>query len=88
MKVRSKEQLIDLLDEDLSWRKKELTFLKNNINSKSGHYKTYLRCGILLLYAHWEGYVKKSCESYLSYVKYKNLKYNELTENFVALCIK
>jgi len=88
MKVRSIEQLIDLLDKDLSWRKKELTFLKNNINSQSGHFKTYLRSGILLLYAHWEGYVKKSCESYLSYVKFRKLKYNELAENFVALCIK
>jgi hypothetical protein len=88
MKVRNREQLVDLLDSELSWRKKELTFIKSNIGSNSANYKTFLRSGILLLYAHWEGFVKNSCEFYLSYVKYQKLKYIELKENFIALGLK
>lgn len=88
MKIRSKEEFIDLLDKELSWRKKELTFLKGKIIANSPNYKTYLRSGILLLYAHWEGYIKISCEFYLSFVKYQRLHYSELRENFIALCLK
>jgi len=88
MKVRTREQLVDLLDEELGWRKKELTFIKSNVKSNSANYKTFLRSGILLLYAHWEGFIKNSCEYYLSFVKYQKLNYNELKENFIALGLK
>lgn len=88
MKVRTREQLVDLLDSELSWRKKELTFIKSNIRTNSANYKTFLRSGILLLYAHWEGFIKNSCEYYLSYVKYQKLKFSELKENFIALGLK
>lgn len=88
MKVRTREQLVDLLDSELSWRKKELTFIKSNIKTNSPNYKTFLRSGILLLYAHWEGFIKNSCEYYLSYVKYQKLKFIELKENFIALGLK
>ena len=88
MKVRTREQLVDLLDSELSWRKKELTFIKSNIKTNSANYKTFLRSGILLLYAHWEGFIKNSCEYYLSYIKYQKLKFIELKENFIALGLK
>lgn len=88
MKIKTREQLVDLLDAELGWRKKELTFIKSNAVSNSANYKTYLRSGILLLYAHWEGFIKNSCEFYLSYVKYQKLEYIELKENFIALGLK
>lgn len=88
MKIRSKEEFIDQLDTELSWRKKELTFLKGNIKANSSNYKTFLRSGILLLYAHWEGFIKSSCEFYLSFVKHQKLPYKELRENFIALGLR
>lgn len=88
MKVRTREQLVDLLDNDLSWRKKELTFIKGNIIPSKPNYKTHLRTGILILYAHWEGFIKNACEIYLSYIKFQRLKYNELKENFIAYSLK
>lgn len=89
MKIRTKESLSDFLDSDLAWRKKELTNLRNNIRtSKDKSLPTSLRAGTVLLYAHWEGFVKNAAETYLVYVKSHKLKINELDKCFLALAIK
>ncbi|HPI40997.1 MAG TPA: MAE_28990/MAE_18760 family HEPN-like nuclease [Pseudobdellovibrionaceae bacterium] len=88
MKIRTKENFIDLIDKEIAWRKKELSFLKSNVKENSPNYKTHLRSAIVLLYAHWEGFVKNSCELYLSYVKTQKLNYNQLSENIIALSLK
>lgn len=88
MKIRTKEELLDLIDEDLAWRKKELSYLLSNVNPKSATYKTALRAGIVLLYSHWEGFVKNVCEYYLNYVKYLKLNYDELEDCFIAISVK
>lgn len=46
------------LVDDLTWRKKELTALMF-IAKKNEHEEAILKSIILLLYAHWEGYIKK-----------------------------
>ncbi|MBD2666493.1 MAE_28990/MAE_18760 family HEPN-like nuclease [Richelia sinica] len=61
MKIRTVEQLSDILARELAWRKVELSALKSLIDSKSfasGKRKALLRSGITILYAHWEGFVK------------------------------
>jgi hypothetical protein len=89
MKIRSKEELIDVLSSDLGWRKKELTTLYNNvITSNSKTLPTALRCASVMLYAHWEGFVKNSAESYLTYVKFQKLKLNQVNSNILALSLK
>lgn len=88
MKIRTKENFIDLIDKEIAWRKKELSYLKGNVKENSPYFKTHLRCAIVLLYAHWEGFVKNSCELYLSYIKAQKLNYNELSENIIALSLK
>lgn len=88
MKIRTKEDFQDLLDKDMGWRKKELYFIKSNIKNGTPHFKTHLRSGIVLLYAHWEGFIKRSCELYISYIRGKGLKFEELKENFIALALK
>jgi hypothetical protein len=88
MKIRTKENFIDALDNEIVWRKKELSFLKGNVKSNSPYYKTHLRTGIVLLYAHWEGFIKNSCELYLTYIKSLRLKYEKLCENIIALSLK
>ncbi len=89
MKIKTKEVLIDLLNEDLAWRKKELTNLRNNIRtSPEKRLPTNLRAGTVLLYAHWEGFIKKAAESYLIYVSGKRLRLNELSGCFLALAVK
>jgi len=88
MKLRTKENFIDLIDKEIAWRKKELSYLKGNVKENSANFRTHLRCAIVLLYAHWEGFIKNSCELYLTYIKSQKLMYNELGENIIALSLK
>ena len=91
MKIRTLEQLSDKLAEELAWRKKELSALKAMIDSKSfssGKHNALLRSGITMLYAHWEGFIKVSANSYLEFVAMQNLPYKNLEYNFIALAMK
>lgn len=89
MKIRSKEELIDILQEDLGWRKKELTSLRNNVlTSNPKNLSTALRCAVVMLYAHWEGFIKNSAESYLIYIKFQKLNLNQVNSNILALSLK
>ena len=88
MRIRTKEDFVDLIDKEIVWRKKELSYLKGNIKENSPYFKTHLRSGVVLLYAHWEGFVKNACELYLTYIKFQRLTYTELSENLIALSLK
>lgn len=91
MKIRTLEQLSDKLAEELAWRKKELSILKSLIDSKSSETakrNALLRSGITMLYAHWEGFVKVSANSYVEFVAMQKLAYNQLANNFIALAMK
>src|SRR5690606_30193343 len=71
MKVRTLEMFCDFLDEELAWRKKELSVLKNLVERDLGtfsHNKALARCGVALLYAHWEGFVRIAGTSFLEFV--------------------
>jgi hypothetical protein len=85
-KIRTFEDLEQRLTDDLSWRRKELLDLNSLIRSKS--YNVLLRSGVVLLYAHWEGYIKTAASSYLEFVSRQKLTYNELATNFVAVAMK
>lgn len=89
MKLRTLEDLIDCLDKEISWRKKELFTLKDGVvKSNSKLQPTAIRSGLVLLYAHWEGFFKKAAEAYLSFVNYQRLRLKDLSLNFVAICAK
>ena len=88
MKIRTIIDLQDLIDKELSWRKKELTALKSNVvQSRKFAKNTAMRSGITLLYAHWEGSVKNIATYYLCFVSYKKIRYKELKTNFLAVSI-
>lgn len=89
MKIRTKEEFQDAVDNETSWRKKELSAINSNIATARKFTKnTALRSGIALLYAHWEGLIKNVASYYLSYVSFQNLTYAELKSNFLAMSIK
>lgn len=89
MRIRTKNDLKDILDKDLAWRKVELTSILTNVNStQSNALKVALRTSILLLYAHWEGFVKKASETYLSFVANQSLKLSDLDDSFLAIALK
>lgn len=91
MKIRTLEHLNQILWDDLAWRKKEISDLKSLVETKSfntSKHNAVLRCGITLLYAHWEGYIKTAATSYLEFVARQKLTYDELAINFVAVAMK
>ena len=75
------------MDGELKWRKRELTYLKTSLDrSHRQHEKgILLRVAVCLLYAHWEGFIKRAATGYLCYVATRGLRFRDLTPNFVAL---
>lgn len=89
MKIRTKEELQDNLAADLAWRKKELSNLHNDVKTASPKkLPTAIRCSVVLLYAHWEGFIKNAAEYYLIYIKFQKLNLNEVNSNILALSLK
>ena len=89
-KIRTLTQLTDALDKDLAWRKKELIFLKSLIDTHQSKptESTFIRSGLTILYAHWEGFVKNAATLYLEFICRQNLSYEDLIPNIVALAIR
>jgi hypothetical protein len=91
MSIRTVEQLYDFLSDELAWRKKELAELRWLIQSTkipTNKQDVLIRSGISMLYAHWEGFVKKAASAYLEFVAMQRLPYTELSANFVATAMK
>lgn len=91
MKIRTAEQLYDALAADLIWRKKELTtyhIVLESARPSSDRQDAFLRGAIALLYAHWEGYVKRASGSYLEFVAAQRLRNNELSLPMLAIALR
>lgn len=87
--IRTTQQLIDRIAEDLVWRRKELTELRALAQESDGELRSrvIIRSAVALLYAHWEGFVKKSSSYYLEFVASHRLPYKRLAPNFVGLTL-
>jgi hypothetical protein len=89
MRIQTAEDLNDALSAELAWRRKELHGLRSVIRLNPGNNRdSLIRCGVTVLYAHWEGFVKTSSTAYLEYVSRRQLRYAELRPNFVALALR
>ena len=84
--ARSAEDLFDKLQQGLVWRRKEISsaFVSAGQSDSIDRDALY-RAFWLLLYAHWEGFVKSAFEDYFKFVASRKLKYGELQPNFLAL---
>ncbi|MFD2724631.1 MAE_28990/MAE_18760 family HEPN-like nuclease [Hyunsoonleella rubra] len=89
MKIRTTEELYNKLSEDLSWRKKELTLFKSRIDTADEkRLNSEIRAGIVMLYSHWEGFIKNATSYYLIYVKQLKLNYSDLAPCLLTLSLK
>lgn len=79
-------ELEDLLFEDWTWRKTEISDLILLAETEEKY--VLLKSIILLLYSHWEGYIKKSSKTYLKFLCNNKIKISDLTENFRAVVLK
>lgn len=82
------EDLENILTEELAWRKKEISDIKLCLDGNPTYQKVLMKSLVLLLYSHWEGYIKISSKYYIQYVKEKKKKNIDLSENFTALALK
>ncbi len=79
-------EFLDCLNLDLGWRKKEISDLYLLAQEKES--EVLLKSMILLIYAHWEGFIKKSSKIYLKYISDKNIRIDRLEDNFHAIALK
>jgi len=76
------------MDKELSWRIKEIGAFNVASRANSDKAKYFTRAGVALLYAHWEGFIKRSSEIYLEYVSSRNLTYRDLKSCFAVFGLK
>ena len=89
--IRTTDQLIDKIAEELVWRRRELTDLRalvQQFRDEPLRLRVLIRGAVALLYAHWEGFVKASASHYLEYVASTRLPYRRLSANFVGLALR
>lgn len=86
--IRTLVQLQDTLDREMAWRVKEISAFSIVSKGASPSKKFFIRAGIALVYAHWEGFIKGASEFYLSYVHNQRHKYSELKSCFAVFGLK
>ena len=87
-KIRTLTQLQTALDAEMSWRIKEISNFKVAIKAQSPSSRTFVRAGIALVYAHWEGFIKASSEGYINFVDNQGHLYKELRTCFAVFGLK
>lgn len=79
------DQLIDLLQQDRAWRLQELASVVSSLESSNVNEYSYVRVGITLLYAHWEGFIKYAAECYAKYVAGCDVDFSSLSPPLFAM---
>ncbi|NTF11093.1 hypothetical protein G6L37_34200 [Agrobacterium rubi] len=86
--IRTLDQLQDALDKEMSWRVKEVKAFSVASKGNGPERRYFIRAGVALLYAHWEGFIKASSEKYLEFVGSRGHKYSELKTCFSVFGLK
>lgn len=87
-KIRTLTQLQEALDAEMSWRIKEISDFRFATKTQSATSRTFIRAGVALLYAHWEGFIKSASESYLNFVDSQGHIYKDLKTCFAIFGLK
>ncbi|MER7796683.1 MAE_28990/MAE_18760 family HEPN-like nuclease [Microbacterium sp. NPDC096154] len=88
-KIRSVEALDDAISAEIAWRKQELSTARKLIHRSSGPaLQANLRSGVVILYAHWEGWVKAVAQLYIRYVNTKAFPYDQLSTAFLGTALE
>lgn len=86
-KNRTLTELQNNIDENFINRRDELKLYKELVekNTKKNEGLVYAKNLIVFLYAHWEGFIKYSSESFLQFMSHKNFKYKDLPVGLLAI---
>lgn len=88
--MRNIEELERYIADELVWRRKEMTEMRAFVQGAEGQLKqrVLIRAAVALLYAHWEGFVKKTGSAYLKFVAGQGVNCGDLSYNFLALAAR
>jgi hypothetical protein len=86
MKLRTSQEVLDAIDGEVAWRTKEMANVCVAVRDARDTFSGNLsRAAFPLIYAHWEGGVKRCASYYLEYVARQRHSYSELRSNFIAI---
>lgn len=87
---RNLNYLYDLIEKDYAWRISELSNYKSAliIEKNEKAQKAKIRAGVALLYAHWEGFVKKLANWYYEFVSYQSNNISDLSDSFASIILR
>jgi hypothetical protein len=84
MSLRTVEELQQKIARELAWRKQEISRLRLSARRKSTEKDFLYRAGLVLLCAHWEGFLRNAIRLYFKHVYAQELRLKDLAPNFVA----
>lgn len=85
MRIRTTPQFHAAIADEFAWRRKELLDFRLQTRTKNFVLQPlFIRAGVPLAYAHWEGFIKASTEILLNYVCHLQLKNGQLTDVYFA----
>jgi hypothetical protein len=84
MSISSVPDLQTKLEKEVTWRKKEIIEFKLMASQAEQEPYHVTRAGLVLLCAHWEGYLKKSIQRYVEHVLAQRLRLRDIAPTFVA----
>jgi hypothetical protein len=88
-KLRTASLLQDALDRDFAWRLKEIDDLRKEVRrAEATRQRSLMRAGVALLYAHWEGFIKKGADNYVNYLSCQGVPYRSLKHCFIAMGLR
>ena len=78
-KPRTAVQLVAVLDGELSWRRADLLFVLRLVERTSGlDQVSAIRAAVPLLYAHWEGFIKRASGHYADHLSAQRLYFRDV----------
>ena len=86
--IRTLTQLQETLDGEMAWRIREISAFKLATKNGDSGQSAFVRAGVALLYAHWEGFIKSISIHYLSYVDNQGHRYRDLKSCFAVFGLK
>lgn len=87
-KIRTLTQLQEALDSEMAWRIREISDFKLATKGRSPNTQTFVRAGVALVYAHWEGFIKSASQYYLSFVDNRGHVYKDLKTCFAVFGLR
>ena len=88
-RMNPETNLSSRLQDDITWRIRELSELVRACREASGIRKdALLRASLPVIYAHWEGFFVFATNSYLNFVTDKRIKVSLLRDEFWALTVR